>query len=376
VVTFRHAPAPETDKHEGEVFSCAYTPDGAFVLSAGWDGYLRLWEVATGAHVTALRAGNKPLSACTISPDGKRWVAGSMEGLLSFWDAHTHQLQAQFVGHTRPISAVRYSPDGQLLASASWDRQVNLRNLVRERDSRTLSAHEDIVSGCGFSPDGNFLLSWSHDRTLKWWDLEKNTASATLEGHKDRVTTADLSPDGVWAASGSRNGEVVLWDLERKAEAGTLKLGDEVRACFFLRDGAGLLVVEASGRLTLYSVPDLQLQAQQSLRQAVQCGALAPGGNQVALGGEDGAVRLVVVEGYDDRPLVVTAIQGVRVVASRLQKFFGRSSQVPVYSCTCPACRKPVERLGNLPDEAFPCPHCRRPLRFNRKTLGAQKSPC
>src|SRR5581483_12291532 len=75
VPTLRLTPAPESEKHEGEVFSCCYTPDGAFVLSAGWDGHLRLWEVSSGAHLTALKVGNKPLSACAVSPDGKRWVA-------------------------------------------------------------------------------------------------------------------------------------------------------------------------------------------------------------------------------------------------------------------------------------------------------------
>ena len=99
--TLRLTPAPESEKHEGEVFSCCYTPDGAFVLSAGWDGHLRLWEVSSGAHLTALKVGNKPLSACAVSPDGKRWVAGTMEGLLSFWDGHTHQLHSQAVARLR-----------------------------------------------------------------------------------------------------------------------------------------------------------------------------------------------------------------------------------------------------------------------------------
>ena len=44
------------------------------VLSAGWDGNLRLWEASSGRHLTALRAGPKPLSACAFTPDGRRWV--------------------------------------------------------------------------------------------------------------------------------------------------------------------------------------------------------------------------------------------------------------------------------------------------------------
>src|SRR5262245_31319851 len=79
--------------------------------------------------------------------------------------------------------------------------------------------------------------------------------------------------------------------------------------------------------------PDLQLQVQLELGQAVQCGALSPSGQQLALGGEDGLVHFVAVEGTEVRPLVVTAMQSMRVTTTRLQKLFGRSTRTLVYSC-------------------------------------------
>lgn len=369
MTTLRLVNSTETEKHNGEVFACTYTPDGAFVVSAGWDGNLRLWEVTSCTHLSSLRAGMKPLSACTITPDGKRWVAGSMEGVVSFWDAHSHLLVGQAVTHTRPVSQVQFSPDGKLLASVSWDRQVSLRCLEQERESRLFTAHTDIVMGCRFTPDGKQLLTWSHDCNVKLWDVERATALATFNEHKDRVTTGDVSPDGTLAATGSRNGELILWDLETRTRLHGLKLQGEVRGCFFLLDGASLLTLDAAGNLELHSVPELQTQVQLATRRPAQCGALSPRGDQMAVGGEDGAVRFVTVEGIENQPLVVTATQSTRVSASRLQKFFGRSSVTNVYAAVCPTCRHPVEYENTLPNDSAPCPHCRRLLRFNRKTL-------
>ena len=67
------------DRHDGEVFGCAYTPDGACVLTGGWDGNLRLWDAGTGAQMTALPVSPKPLSSCAVTPDGQHWLSGSME---------------------------------------------------------------------------------------------------------------------------------------------------------------------------------------------------------------------------------------------------------------------------------------------------------
>src|SRR5689334_21808163 len=91
------------ERQDGEIYSCAYTPDSAFVLSGGWDGKLRLWDVVTGSPVLELSASPKPLSCCAISPDGHQWLTGSMAGLLGLWDGVSQHLIENFVAHTRPI---------------------------------------------------------------------------------------------------------------------------------------------------------------------------------------------------------------------------------------------------------------------------------
>jgi WD40 repeat protein len=291
-----------------------------------------------------------------------------MEGIVAWWDAHSHLLVSQGVAHTRPVSHVQFSPDGQVLASTSWDRQVALRFPARERDNRAFTAHNDIVSGCRFTPDGKQLLTWSHDCTVRLWDLERTSLQMSFEGHSDRVSSGDISPDGSLAVTGSRNGEVFLWDIDARAKLHTLKLKEDIRACLFLLDGESLVTVEASGRMELHSIPDLQTHVELGLRAPAQCAALSPRGDQLAVGGEDGLVRFVTVEGQDS-PLFVTVTQSVRTTASRFQKLFGRSSTTNVYSCVCPACRNSVEFLNTLPSQPAPCPHCRRPLRFSRKAL-------
>src|SRR5262245_49692302 len=106
-----------TGGHKGDVFACAYTPDSSLLISAGWDGYVRLWDVAQGNQVSELRAGPKPLSACAVSPDGRRWISGSMEGMVHCWDPMTQRSGAVFLAHTRPVSAIVFSPDGSVMAT-------------------------------------------------------------------------------------------------------------------------------------------------------------------------------------------------------------------------------------------------------------------
>src|SRR5262249_14296058 len=135
------------ERHDGEVYGCAYSPDGDFVLSAGWDGKLRFHDAATGQPLASLAASPQPLSCSAFSPAGRLWASGSMEGLLGIGDGVSHQPLANFLAHTRPISSIAFSPDGQALLTASWDRQVSVRKAGKEREARNLSGHADIVAG-------------------------------------------------------------------------------------------------------------------------------------------------------------------------------------------------------------------------------------
>jgi WD40 repeat protein len=359
------AAQPAPNGHAGEAFSCAFTPDGAFALSGGYDGHLRLWEAATGAAVTGLPASRKAVSACAVAPSGRSWLSGSLDGELSIWDAEGQTLARKFLAHTRPVSAIVFTNDDDTLVTASWDRTLVVWDLKRERDCRALNGHTDIVAGCLPTPDGRQLLSWSHDGTLRVWDLHSLQCVGTLTGHGDRVTAAAVSPDGLMAVSGSRDGVLKVWDLGRMRELQSLETATEVRGCFFLLDGASVLTADAHGRLGLYAVPELSLTAALATRLAVQGAALDAAGSRVALACGDGRVYFVSVDGFDEAPLLVTATQTTRRTASPLQRLLGRSTVRHAYRCTCPACRHSFELAKAAAGDAPPCPRCGRSLRLS-----------
>src|SRR6516225_9626703 len=94
--TLRMRARGSEEGHGGEAFACAYSNDGTMVLSAGWDGCLRLWLAESGQLLASLQASLKPLSACAFSPDGTVWVSADIAGALTWWDAVSHQRRMNF----------------------------------------------------------------------------------------------------------------------------------------------------------------------------------------------------------------------------------------------------------------------------------------
>lgn len=354
--------------HGGEVFSCAYTPDGKHVLSGGWDGHLRLWEANSGAHLTGFKAADKPVSACAAAPDNLRWLSGSLDGMLATWDATTQQRASVFLAHTRPISAIVFDADGQTLATASWDRSLALWRTHRDRDNRQLTGHQDIVAGCRFTPDGKALLSWSHDGSLRMWDTTHGRQTGQLPGHEHRVTAAALSPDGRFAASAARDGALRLWQLESQRELAWTGLSYEARALFFLLDGEALVSVEANGRVAIHSIPQLTEQGELNVRLPLQCATLAPSGAQIALGCDDGRVRFLAVDGLEESAFFITPTRTSQRTTTTLGRLFGKSKVQHAYNCVCPVCRHSFQLPEASAQQPRHCPHCKRPLRLSAAT--------
>jgi WD40 repeat protein len=348
--------------HEGEVYGAAYSPEGGLLLTAGWDGWLRLWDAQTGSHVHGFRAAGKPLASCAVSPDGKNYLSGSMEGLLGIWDAGTCQVSQTFVAHTRPVSCIRYAPDGKQLATSSWDRLVTLRKVGKEREGTNLTGHQDIVAGCRYSADGQQLLSWSHDGTVRLWDLVTGRESAILRGHDDRVTAAAISPDGAWVASGGRDGLLKLWDTATGNEVASLPLPAEICGCFFLLDGLSLVAVHVDGGAVLLGL-SLEVLQEVQVGVRVQCAELAPSGRQLAVGAADGRPRLLEVGGLEQAALLVTATKRHKQDAGLLGRLLGRPRMTCTYAYSCPICRYAAE-LKSLPTTPFACARCGQSLRF------------
>lgn len=226
---------------------CAFSPDGSFIVSAGWDKSLKIWDAESGKERMTLKGHTGVIFACDISPDGGLLASASMDHTLRLWEAKTGHLIRKIEGHIDSVNDCIFSPDGRKILSAGSDKILKIWDVLSGEELLTLSGHTSFVNGCTFNPDASLIASTSTDGTVKIWEAESGKNIKTLRGDSNRsVLDCAFSPDSSLLVSAGVDEELQIWETEtwEQVRALTGSRGPYY-ACTFSPDGT--LIAAACG---------------------------------------------------------------------------------------------------------------------------------
>ena len=281
----------------------AFSPDSKRVVTAGDEGSVRVWDIATGRKLGDVTVGSEGAPfGLSVSPDG-RLVAAS-------WEAGSVRVFPATGGRPWVIGAeavfdTAFSPDGRRLALASFDTgEVRVFDVRSRREVRSFGEMSGIMQ-VDWSPDGRRIAVARPDGAAVY-DARTGRLQLVTSGTTAVVGVA-WSPDSARLATASYDGTARVFAVLRSSAREVIRLSAQdmdsgVFSVVFSPDGEQLMTGDAT--ITAVKVWDVRETGAAELANipgvaGLDCGAaVAPDGDSVWVAEDGGALgRYDVVTG-------------------------------------------------------------------------------
>jgi WD40 repeat protein len=209
-----------------------YAASDKVLIVGGEDEVGTIYNLETGKALGDLPGEHRP-KMLALSQDGKWLLTAGKDDKLIVWDVDKRKVMHDLYDHLEEVKAVAISADGAWCASITWHFRSRLNRVwVFDRvkgaeERRTSCLFIGGGDGLLFTPDGKTLIGYGYGahHGLFVWDWQ--TSSEMRGGYprlgfrdmKDRdvITAASMAGDGTLLTS--TLGVLRLWDLKPPASA-------------------------------------------------------------------------------------------------------------------------------------------------------------
>ncbi len=118
------------NEHIGEVYHINFRSDSQYLVSAGQDKTLRLWDLEKRkASGTIFQIYDREITAVQFSPNQQYLISADDAGNIQFWDLKQRQIALTWKAYPNKVQSLDISNDGRLLVTIDNNRLVKIWEL-------------------------------------------------------------------------------------------------------------------------------------------------------------------------------------------------------------------------------------------------------
>ncbi len=181
---------------KGAAYLSIFSRNDLYIITANLPkGGLQMREIDSKEVIREFVGHSEVVSAIQLTKDGKKLLSASWDGSIRLWDIATGLMDRKLIGHQGGVYAAIFNNAEKNIFSGGADRVIRMWDVSTGKVVKTFSGHQGEVTSLQLTSDEKMLISHSLDGSTKFWDL--NSGKEFFEhihfGEKDWMVK---SPEG------------------------------------------------------------------------------------------------------------------------------------------------------------------------------------
>lgn len=152
-----------------------------------------------------------------FSPDGNYLLVAGSNGEVNIWDWRRGELFRKLVGHGEGngqnllVWSCDVSADGKMVLTGGVDRTARLWSMAEGKEIMRITKHTNHLRVSRFHPKYPVFMTASLDSTLCQWDLDDGLQVGPTLADSGKILCAEYSANGDTIMSGGRSNSICIW---------------------------------------------------------------------------------------------------------------------------------------------------------------------
>lgn len=287
-------PVTTFEGHSGIVLTAIFSPDSSLIASGSVDNTIKLWEVPVPDAVNQTRPHPKGMAAAAVSFDGDWAVTAGKGGRLLVHDLKNDRVKTEVPWTGGEIALIDIRRDNQFYAVGTKKGNVYVYKLGSPEPFTVLGAHRGELNGLAFAPNNAQLVTSGADGMVRRWPGTP-PASRAFEPSYSKIVAAVLEPGGRRLVTAAEDKTAQVWDVNQGKSLFPLDgLEQPVHALAFAADGSQIAAGGDDKVVRLFKATDGKLINEiPNLPTAIRAIAFRPDNQQLAVGTDSGAILVI-----------------------------------------------------------------------------------
>lgn len=162
---------------QGSAYQVQFSRNELYLFTATLKGdnteanVLQMREIDTQKIVRTFEGHTETISSLQVSQDGKKLLTASWDGTIRLWDVSTGLADKKFVGHVGAVHTAIFCNQERNMFTAGADRVIRYWDVATGKVLKSYEGHSAEVTSLQLTTDEKMLISHSLDGTTKFWNL-------------------------------------------------------------------------------------------------------------------------------------------------------------------------------------------------------------